>query len=78
VETSKFGLRRLIPIVIGAIVLLVGLGWASQGAGMMGGSSLMDDNPTFLYLGAFLAIIGLALIAFGAISKPKVKTAAVM
>jgi xanthine/uracil permease len=71
-------LRRLIPIVIGAIVLLIGLGWASQGAGMMGGSSLMDDNPTFLYLGAFLAIIGLALIAFGAVSKPKVQTAAMM
>lgn len=71
-------MRRLIPIVIGAIVLLIGLGWASQGAGMMGGSSLMDNNPTFLYLGAFLAIIGLALIAFGAVSKPKVQTVAVM
>ncbi len=59
-------MRRAIPIVIGVILLLVGLGWASQGAGVMGGSSLMDNNPTFLYLGGFLAVVGIALVAYGA------------
>jgi xanthine/uracil permease len=71
-------LRRLIPIIIGVIVLLVGIGWASQGAGMMGGSGLMDNNSTFLYLGSFLAVVGLGLIVFGAISKPRVKTSTTM
>jgi xanthine/uracil permease len=69
-------LRRIIPIIIGAIVLLIGIGWASQGAGMMGGSSLMDNNSTFIYLGSIVAVLGLALIAFGAISKPRIKATA--
>ncbi|MDA4118758.1 MAG: hypothetical protein OK455_10500, partial [Thaumarchaeota archaeon] len=60
-------MRRAIPIVIGVILLLVGIGWASQGAGIMGGSSLMDNNPTFLYLGGFLAVVGIALVAYGAV-----------
>jgi xanthine/uracil permease len=66
-------MRRAIPIVIGVILLLVGIGWASQGAGMMGGSSLMDNNPTFLYLGVLLAVVGIAAIGFGATMKKKIQ-----
>jgi hypothetical protein len=62
-------LRRAIPIVIGAVLLLVGIGWASQGAGIMGGSSLMDNNSTFIYLGGVVALLGVALVAYGALSK---------
>jgi xanthine/uracil permease len=65
-------MKRIIPIAIGVIVLLVGIAWASQGAGMMGGSGVMDNKSAFIYIGGFVAIIGLALIAFGAISKPRV------
>jgi hypothetical protein len=67
-------MRRAIPIVVGAILLLVGVGWASQGAGIMGGSSLMDNNPTFIYLGGFLGVVGVALIAFGAVSKTNTRS----
>jgi len=70
-------MRKAIPIIIiGAILLLLGIGFASQGAGMMGGSSLMDNNPTFIYVGGLVAIVGIALIAFGAASRTKVETAA--
>lgn len=62
-------MRKAIPIVFGVILLLVGIGWASQGAGIMGGSSLMDNNPAFLYLGGFLAVVGVALVAYGAVMK---------
>jgi hypothetical protein len=71
-------MRRAIPIIIGAILLLVGIGWASQGAGIMGGSSLMDNNLTFVYLGGALAIVGVGLIARGALSKTKAHTMAGM
>jgi len=71
-------MRRAIPIGIGVILLLIGIGWASQGAGIMGGSSLMDNNSTFIYLGGFLAVVGIALVAFGAVSKPKPQTSAAM
>jgi len=69
-------MRRAIPIVIGAILLLIGIGWASQGAGLMGGSSLMDNNSIFIYLGGFLAVVGIAVVAFGVVSKPKAQTPA--
>jgi hypothetical protein len=69
-------LRRVIPIVVGAILLLVGIGWASQGAGVIGGSSLMDNNPTFLYLGGSLAVVGIALVAYGAVMRTKAQVPA--
>jgi hypothetical protein len=68
-------MRKAIPIIIGVILLLVGIGWASQGAGIMGGSGLMDNNPTFIFLGGLVAFIGVALVAFGAISRPKPRPA---
>jgi hypothetical protein len=71
-------MRRAIPIVIGAILLLIGIGWASQGMGIMGGSSLMDNNLVFVYLGGFLAVIGIALVAYGAKLKTKAPTPAAM
>jgi len=71
-------MRRAIPVVIGVILLLVGIGWASQGAGIMGGSSLMDNNTAFIYLDCFLAVVGIVLVAFGAMSKTKVKTPTAM
>lgn len=37
--------------------------------GVMGGSGLMDNDLTFLYLGGFLAVVGVALVAYGAIMK---------
>jgi xanthine/uracil permease len=69
-------MRKVVPIIIGVILLLLGIGFASQGAGMMGGSALMDNNPTFIYVGGLVAIIGIALIAFGALWKPKAPTPA--
>ena len=60
------------------ILLLLGIGWASQGAGIIGGSSLMDNNLLFVYLGGFLAVIGIALVAFGAKSKTRAHATAVM
>jgi xanthine/uracil permease len=67
-------MMRAIPVVIGVILVLVGIGWASQGAGMMGGSSLMDNNQTFIYLGALVALVGIALVAFGATRRGKATT----
>jgi len=62
-------MRKAIPLVIGLVLMLVGIGWASQGAGILGGSSLMDNNQTFIYLGGFVAVVGVALMAYGAMMK---------
>jgi xanthine/uracil permease len=69
-------MKKVVPIVVGVILLLLGIGFASQGAGMMGGSSLMDNNPAFIYVGGLVAVIGIAAIAFGALSKSKASTPA--
>jgi len=71
-------MRKAIPLVIGLVLMLVGIGWASQGAGILGGSSLMDNNSTFIYLGGLLAAVGIALVAYGALSKTKARTPASM
>jgi xanthine/uracil permease len=63
-------MRRAIPIVTGVILFLVGIGWAFQGAGMIGGSSLMDNNSPFIYLGDAVASVGVLLIIFGVFTKP--------
>lgn len=71
-------MRKAVPVAIGVVLLLVGLGWASQGAGIVGGSSLMDHNVTFVYIGGIIAALGVALVAFGTISKPGPKQATPM
>lgn len=70
-------MNKLVLIAVGVVLVLVGLVWASQGAGMIGGSSLMDHNVTFVYLGGMVAAVGLALLALGAVSKPSSKTTAI-
>ncbi len=71
-------MRRAIPITIGAILLLLGVVWAAQGAGIAGGGSFMDNDPTFINLGALVAVAGIALMAFGTFWKAKTKTPAAM
>jgi cytosine/uracil/thiamine/allantoin permease len=61
------------PIVIGLVLLLVGIVWAAQGAGVAPGNSFMNNNPTYLNLGGVLAAVGAVLIGLGAVWKTKVK-----
>lgn len=69
---------RIVPIIIGVVLLLIGVAWAAQGAGVIGGSSLMDNNTVFVLLGGIIAVLGLALLAYGAVSKPKAQAPASM
>lgn len=47
---------------IGAVAVLVGLVWAGQGMGAIGGSSMSND-PTWLVIGVVLIVVG-AVLAF--------------
>jgi hypothetical protein len=63
-----------IEIGIGAVIIVLGTVFALQGAGIIGGSSLMDNNSTFVLVGPLIAVGGLVLVAFGLQSpgpKPK-------
>lgn len=71
-------MRRIIPVIVGVVLLLVGIGWAAQGAGVIGGSSLMDKNTIFVFLGGIIAVLGIGLVAYGAVVKPKAQVSAAM
>jgi len=51
--------RRLLGVIVGVLVLLTGITFALQGDGKLGSGSLMDSNPTWIYVGSALALIGL-------------------
>ncbi len=55
---------RLPFLIPGVLVLLVGLGWVLQGAGVLGGS-FMSGQTMWLVIGIVVAVTGLALGSVG-------------
>ncbi len=48
--------------IVGIVVLLLGLVFALQGAGVIGGSALMSGNSTYIYVGGIVAVVGLLIV----------------
>ncbi|HUI23537.1 MAG TPA: hypothetical protein VLY82_03995 [Nitrososphaerales archaeon] len=69
---------KLALVVLGVVLLLAGIVFSLQGANVITGSSPMSGNPTYIYVGAVVAIIGLALLALSSRSgkKPQPPTVA--
>ena len=63
--------RKLALAGIGLLVLLMGIIFALQGANYIGGSSLMSGNPTYIYVGGVVAVIGLVILLLGFRSSGK-------
>jgi len=59
---------RLIYVVFGVLILLAGGVWALQGAGFIPGS-FMSNDPTWLWIGAITAVLGLGVLTFGIWSR---------
>jgi len=55
--------RKLALLILGVLLLVAGIVFSLQGANIITGSSLMSGNSTYIYVGAIVAIIGLALLA---------------
>ena len=55
---------RLPFLIPGVLLLLVGLGWTLQGAGVIGGS-FMSGKTMWLVIGVVVAVAGLALGSLG-------------
>ncbi|MCS5713509.1 hypothetical protein NVV95_02955 [Herbiconiux sp. CPCC 205716] len=60
----RSGSGRLAFIIVGVVALLVGAVFAGQGANLIPGSSMTGD-PTWLYIGLALAVVGVVLIVLG-------------
>jgi hypothetical protein len=63
-------------ILLGLVLLLLGAVFALQGEGMVGGGSLMDNNPNFVYIGSFVALVGIVLATLGIWPRPIMNTQA--
>jgi hypothetical protein len=63
-------------ILLGLVLLLVGVVFTLQGEGVVGGSSLMDNNPNFVYIGSFVALVGIVMATLGIWPRPIMNTPA--
>jgi len=63
---------RLLLVVVGIIVLLMGVVWAFQGAGYIPGS-FMSNDPTWIYIGSGTAVVGVLLAVLGFRAKAATK-----
>ncbi len=55
---------RAVVVVVGVIIILLGVVWVLQGAGVLAGS-FMSNDPTWLWIGAVTSVVGLALLIVG-------------
>ena len=57
--------RAWVFLVGGVVLTLVGLLWVLQGSNALGQSGGMNGKSQWLVIGVIVAVVGLALIAFG-------------
>ena len=65
----RTGAGRLTLIIVGVVAVLVGALFAGQGANLIPGSSMTGD-PTWLYIGLALVVVGAILLVLG-IRRPR-------
>jgi hypothetical protein len=63
--------RRWALIIVGLLLLIFGTVFTLQGANIIGGSAIMSGNPTYIYVGGLVAVIGLILIIMSFMSRSK-------
>lgn len=56
--------RNWVSAVVGVVLLVVGVFWALQGFGVVGGS-FMSNNSAFKVIGPVVAVVGLLLAVIG-------------
>ena len=59
---------RWLVVVIGVVLIAVGVVWALQGFNILGGS-VMSGRTMFAVIGPIVAVVGLALVGYGALRR---------
>ena len=66
------GTLVLIVLFLGALLFLAGLIFTLQGYGIVGpNSSFMFRNPTWIYDGISILVVGLVLVGIGVALRPR-------
>jgi len=55
---------RSVLVAVGVVIVLLGVVWVLQGAGILLGS-FMSNDPTWLWIGIVTVVVGVALLVFG-------------
>jgi hypothetical protein len=55
---------RMIVVVAGALIALMGVVWALQGLGVLLGS-FMSNDPSWIAIGSITSVVGFGLVVFG-------------
>ncbi|HYY47836.1 MAG TPA: hypothetical protein VFA17_04040 [Thermoplasmata archaeon] len=63
---------RMILVVVGVLIVLMGAVWALQGLGVILGS-FMSNNPPWIGIGVATAIVGVLLAVVGIRTGPPAK-----
>jgi hypothetical protein len=56
---------RWVWLILGVLAVVIGIVWTLQGLGILGGS-VMTGKIIFAVIGPIIALVGLALVIFGA------------
>jgi len=65
-------MRRIVLVVVGALVALAGIVWTLQGLGYIGGS-FMSGVTVWAVIGPVVALAGLVLIAIASRSRRRAR-----
>jgi hypothetical protein len=57
-------------LLVAGILILLGLAWAGQGSGVIGGSA-MSGSSFWLAVGVVLLLVGLGVVALAWFRRPK-------
>jgi hypothetical protein len=63
-------------VVFGLLLVIFGTIFALQGVNVIGGSSFMNGNRSWVYIGGALDVTGLILVVAGSVSRSKSSLAA--
>jgi hypothetical protein len=55
---------RIVVIILGVLLVLIGVVWIGQGLGLIAGSVMTGDR-TWFYVGIVMVVVGAVLLGFG-------------
>ena len=62
---------KVFLIVLGAILVVVGIGWILQGANVLTQSPVMSGKPLWLVIGIIVGAVGIIVLVIGVLRKRK-------
>jgi hypothetical protein len=66
-----FSLMKVLLIILGVLLDLLGIAWILQGANVLTGSAVMSGKTEWLVIGIIVDAVGTILLVTGILRKPR-------